>query len=109
MEKQKFRISIIDFMPQRKKFDVGKYRDGSPACLGDVVEYNGENGWFIAYRYGNVVLKKPGMIAMIGLTGFKDGDFSGVEQTNIFGAGVDWLIIGYDDEPMFDRLKPELV
>jgi hypothetical protein len=44
MEKEKFKISIIDFMPHYKKFEVGKYKDGSPACLGDCVRYNG-------YRY----------------------------------------------------------
>jgi hypothetical protein len=103
---EKFKISIIDFMPHYKKFEVGNYEDGSPACLGDVVKYRDENNWFIVYRYGSIMLKQVGMMAMIGLEGFKTGDFSKVEKTNIFGAGTDWLIIGYTDESMYDKLKP---
>lgn len=104
MERQKFRIGIIDFMPNFKKVEVGKYEDGTPACLGDTVKHNGED-WFIAYRYGDVMLKQVGMMAMIGMEEFKQGDFSRVEKTNIFGAGSDWLIIGYTDELMYERLK----
>ena len=106
MEKEKFKISIIDFMPHYKKFEVGKYKDGSPACLGDIVERNGEKNWFVGYRYGKVVLKQVGMMAMIGSENFEKGDFSSIEKTNIFGAGTDWLIIGYTDEPMYEKLKP---
>jgi len=106
MEKEKFKISIIDFMPHYKKFEVGKYEDGSPACLGDCVKYNNEDNWFIVYRYGNIMLKQVGMMAIIGQEEFKKGDFSRVEKTNIFGAGTDWLIIGYTDEPMYEKLKP---
>lgn len=105
MSKEKFKISIIDFMPHYKKFEVGKYKDGTPACLGDLVEYNRENNWFISYRYGDIMLKQVGMMAMIGMKEFKDGDFSRVEKTNIFGAGTDWLIVGYTDEPFFDKIK----
>lgn len=105
MEKEKVRISIIDFMPEYKKHQVGKYKDGSPAYLGDVVEYNGEGGWFISYRYGKTLIKQPGMMAKIIQVGFENGDFTGVEKTNIFGAGQDWLIIGYKDEPIFQQLK----
>lgn len=108
MERQKFRISIIDFMPNYKKFEVGKYKDGSGACLGDVVKHNGEDNWFISYRYGEIMLKQVGMMAMIGQEEFKNGDFSRVEPTNIFGAGQDWLIIGYDDESIYEKLKPIL-
>ena len=105
MVKDKFKISIIDFMPHYKKIEVGKYKDGSPACLGDCVRYNNEDNWFIVYRYGKIMLKQVGMIAMIGQDNFDEGDFSRVEKTNIFGAGQDWLIIGYTDEPMYDKLK----
>jgi len=104
MEKKKFRIGIIDFMPNYKKVEIGKYKDGTPTYLGDTVKHN-DNDWFIAYRYGDIMLKQVGMMAMINQEGFKDGDFSQVEKTNIFGAGADWLIIGYTDEPMYDKLK----
>lgn len=105
MEEQKFKISIIDFMPHFKKFKVGKYEDGTPAFLGDVVEHDGEK-WFISYRYGKILIKQVGMMAMLGMKGFKKGDFSMVKKTNIFGAGNDWLIIGYTNEQMFEKLKP---
>lgn len=104
MGRQKFRIGIIDFMPNFKKVEVGKYEYGTHACLGDTVKYNGEN-WFIAYRYGDVMLKQVGMTVMILHAGFKKGDFSRVEKTNIFSAGNDWLVIGYTDEPMYGRIK----
>lgn len=105
MDKEKFKISIIDFMPHFKKFEVGKYGDGSPAFLGDTVKYRDEDNWFIVYRYGEIMLKQIGMMAMVGLDGFKTGDFSRVEKTNIFGAGQDWLIIGHTDEPMYEKLQ----
>ena len=104
MDKQKFRIGMIDFMPSFKTVEVGKYADGTAACLGDIVEYNDEN-WFIVYRYGSVLLKQVGMMAMIEQAGFQDGDFSRVGKTNICGAGSYWLVIGYTDEPMYARLK----
>lgn len=109
MKKEKFRISIIDFMPHYKEVEVGKYKDGSPACLGDCVEYQDEKNWFIVYRYGKIMLKQVGMMAMIGVTGFDEGDFSRVTKTNIFGAGDDWLIIGYNDEKMYGLLKEKSI
>jgi hypothetical protein len=104
MDKQKFKINMIDFIPNYKKVEVGKYEDGTPACLGDTVNHNNQN-WIIAYRYGEVMLKQVGMMAMIGLEGFKNQDFSKVKKTNILGVGDDWLIIGYVDEPMYERLN----
>lgn len=106
MEKQKFKISIIDFIPENGKHEVGKDKNGNSVCLGDMVERNGEKNWFVGYRYGKVMLKQVGMMAMIGSDAFDKGDFSSVEKVmNTVGAGVDWLIIGYTDEPMFERLK----
>lgn len=105
MDKEKFKISIIDFMPHFKKVEVGKYKDGSPVYLGDCVKRDNEGVWFVSYRYGKIMLKQVGMMAMIGSENFDKGDFSSVEKTNIFGAGQDWLIIGYVDEPMYDNIK----
>jgi len=97
---KKFKISIIDFMLENGKHEVGTDKNGTKVCLGDMVEYNGEKNWFVAYRYGTVMLKQVGMIAMIGLK-----DFSNVEKLNVFGAGNDWLIIAENNDPMFDKLK----
>jgi hypothetical protein len=106
MAKNKFRISIIDFLLENGKHEVGKDGTGEKVCLGDMVRYNDEDNWFVVYRYGNVMIKQIGMMAMIGLTGFKEGDFSRIEKLkNNIGAGMDWLIIGYTDEPIYDRVK----
>jgi len=105
VEKRKFRIKIIDFMKENGKHEVGKDKNQVNVCLGDVVEYNGEKNWFVAYRYGKVMLKQVGMMAMIGSEKFDKGDFSSVEKLNVFGAGADWLIIGYTDEPLYEKVK----
>lgn len=105
MEKEKFRISIIDFMLENGKHEVGKDKNGVKVCFGDVVEYNGEKNWFVVYRYGKIMLKQVGMMAMIGSDSFDKGDFSCVEKMKVFGAGNDWLIIGYIDEPMYEKVK----
>lgn len=97
---EKFRISIIDFMVEKGKHEVGTDKNGTKVYLGDMVERNGEKNWFVAYRYGKVMLKQVGMMAMIGLK-----DFSSVEKLNVFGAGSDWLIIANNDDPMYDKLK----
>lgn len=106
MEKEKFRISIIDFLLEHGKHEVGTDANGEKICLGDLVERNGEKNWFVAYRYGCVMLKQVGMMAMIGSEAFDKGDFSSVTKVkDTIGAGTDWLIIGYTDELMYERLK----
>jgi len=104
MENEKFKISIIDFMPHHKEVEVGKYKDGTTAYLGDCVMYNNEK-WLIVYRYGDIMLKQIGMMAMISIKGFENGDFSKVEKTNVFLSGNDWLIIGYKDEELYQTIK----
>lgn len=100
----KFRISIIDFLPENGKHEVGTDKNGNPVHLGDMISYNGEDNWFVAYRYGNVLLKQVGMMAMIGLK-----DFGEVEKVNSIGAGNDWLIIGNKedpkDQPLYEAIK----
>lgn len=105
MEKEKFRISIIDFITHNGKLEVGKDKNGTRVCIGDMVVYNGEKCWFICYRYGKIMLKHVGMMAMIGSEDFDKGDFSSVKKMDAIGAGVDWLIIGYTDEPFIERLQ----
>lgn len=99
-EKTKFRISIIDFMCEHGKHEAGTDKNGTKVFLGDMVKYNGEDRWFVVYRYGDVMIKQVGMMAMIGLK-----DFSTVEKLNVFGAGIDWAIIGYTDEPIYEKIK----
>lgn len=105
VKKRKFRIKIIDFMKEYGKHQVGKDKNEANVCLGDVVRYNGKENWFVVYRYGKVMLKQVGMMAMIGSEKFNKGDFSAVEKLNVVGAGADWLIIGYTDEPLYEKVK----
>lgn len=105
-EPQKVRISIIDFLPYHGKYPVGKDIDGNELYFGDMVEYNQDKNWFIGYRYGQIMLKQIGMMAMIGSEKYKTGDFSNVKKTNTIGAGPDWLIIGTDDDPFIEELMP---
>lgn len=99
MEKQKVKISIIDFMPEFKNHKTGEVDSkGLDIHYGDTVEYNGKNH-FVSYRYGKVCLKQPDTIHTVIL-----GDYSKVTVQNIFGAAMDYLIIGYDDEPFIQEL-----
>lgn len=101
MAKEKFRISIIDFMLENGKHEAGKDKNGNTLYLGDVAEYNGENNWFVSYRYGMYCLKQVGTIFTIILNEKTDVE----RQKNVLGAGVDWLIIGYTDEPLYEKVK----
>jgi hypothetical protein len=104
MSEEKVRVSVIDFMPLYGKVMVGKDKNGVTVHYGDTVKYNNEN-WLIAYRYGNPMLKQIGMMAMIGNEKFKEGDFSNVERQDIFAAGPDWLIIGYENDPLIEKVQ----
>lgn len=92
-------------MLEHGKHEVGKDKNGDPVCFGDLVEYKGEKNWFVAYRYGEIMLKQVGMMAMICSKRFKVGDFSNVEKQNVFGAGTDWLIIAYTDDSIYEKFK----
>jgi len=97
---KKFRISIIDFMRENGKHEAGVDKEGTKLFLGDMVEYNGEQNWFVAYRYGQVMLKQVGQMAMIVLN-----DSTNATKVNVFGAGTDWLIIAETHDPIYDKVK----
>lgn len=103
---EKFRISIVDFLLEHGKHEVGTDKDGEKVCFGDLVERNGEKNWFVSYRYGKVMLKQVGMMAMIGSDKFDKGDFSAVTKVkNTIASGTDWLIIGYTNDPLYEKVK----
>ena len=99
-DRKKFKISIIDFMLENGKHEVGIDKKGNKVFLGDLVEYNGATNWFVVYRYGVVLLKEVGMMAMIVIK-----DFSTIEKQNVFGTGVDWAVIAFTDDPIFEKVK----
>lgn len=95
---QKVRISIIDFLPEFRKHPIGETdKNGTVIHYGDTVSTDGQN-FFVAYRYGKTVLKQPETAHHIGIS-----DYSRVEVTNICGAAMDYLIIGYDNEPFIQE------
>lgn len=107
MSEQKFRINIIDFLPFHGRLEAGKDKNGEIVYYGDTVKYNNSNH-FVAYRYGSNFLKQVGIWAMIGSARYDKGDFYNCEKQNIIAAGDDWLIIGYNNEPVYDKLKEVL-
>jgi hypothetical protein len=104
MSEEKVRISVIDFMPLFGKVEAGKDKNGTPVYYGDTVSYNNEN-FLIAYRYGDPMLKQIGMMAMIGSPKYKEGDFYNTVRQNIMTAGMDWLIIGYENDPFIEKVQ----
>lgn len=101
MAKNKFRITIIDFMLEYGKHEAKKDKNGDMMYLGDMAEYNGKKDWFVSYRYGMYCLKQVGTMFTIVLN--EKTDVQKVKDT--FGAGTDWLIIGYTDEPLYEKVK----
>lgn len=99
-EQAKFKITIVDFIVETGKHFVGLDKNGDDIFVGDMVIYNEQTNWVIAYRYGNYVIKQVGLWAMVDIQ-----DWSDVEKQNIFGAGTDNLIVGYVDEPFFQDVK----
>ena len=104
MSEEKVRISVIDFIPFYGKLEAGKDKTGETVYYGDTVKYNNDN-WIVGYRYGSPILKQIGMMAMISNDKYKVGDFSNVEKQNIMSAGQDWLIIGYDNDPLINKAQ----
>lgn len=99
-EQPKFKITIIDFMLENGKHFVGKDKNNNNIYVGDMVIYNGETNWFVAYRYGEFVIKQVGVWFMV-----IPSNWSIVEKQNVIGSGPDYLIIGYVDEPFYEKIK----
>lgn len=103
---KKFRIQVIDFLPEHSKWKVGvKDVDGEELHVGDTVK-KGDYEFIIAYRYGKFVLKPPYSLAYLILT-----EKSMVKKLNNVTTITDeWLIIGYVDEPFYQEIKhlPEI-
>lgn len=96
---KKLQISVIDFLPQAKKFPIGqKDKNGAEIHYGDTIEKRGEK-LLVGYRYGKTVLKPFNSAMYIGIT-----DYSQVEILNEMSASMDYLIVGTDDEPFIKQL-----
>ena len=98
---KKYRISIIDALVDHRKHKTGAIDSrGEDLHYGDMVKHNGEETWFIAYRYGETVLKMTGTIFNIKLK-----DWTVVTRLDVFGSASDWLIIGEVGDTLYDSVK----
>lgn len=99
----KFRISLIDFIPQLGKFPINQNdAEGSPLHIGDIVKDERGEKHFIGYRYGEYMLKQPHTIHSIMVK-----DYSHYTRQNEVWAVLpgEWIIIGYDDEALYQKIK----
>lgn len=101
MTTEKFRIEVIDFLPEFGKHKTGIHDlDGVELCVGDTVERSGQK-FLIGYRYGMFVLKPPFTMSYISLN-----EGSGVKKLNqVTAVPSEYLIIGYTNEPFFEQVK----
>lgn len=106
MEKEKFRLSVIDALPLNGQIPSG-WEDSTskPLYLGDTVSKQGSDERFlIGYRYGKFVLLPMFSYMYIGV---KDG--SHLTKLNVVTAAADqYLVIGYTDEEMYEQLKDKV-
>ena len=101
MGKEKFKVTVIDFMPYYQKVSCG-WEDsaGNKLFLGNVVNRDGEK-FLIGYRYGKYVLLPMAGIHYIGIS-----NGSSLVKLNEITAVTDkWLIIGFTDETFFQVLQ----
>jgi len=106
MEKEKFRLSVIDALPLNGQIPSGWQDNASkPLYLGDTVTKGGSPERFmIGYRYGKFVLLPMFSSCYIGV---KDG--SNLTKLNEVTASADqYLVIGYTDEEMYEQLKDKV-
>jgi hypothetical protein len=105
MEQQntKYRISINDFIPELGKHPIGfDDKNGEPLYLGDTVKDEKGQKYFVGYRYGSFMVKQPNTIHS-----FMPKTFERYEKiTEVWAIFPgDWLVIGYADESLYQRLK----
>lgn len=100
---QKFIISLTDFMPQLGKFPIGANdKEGAALHVGDIVEDEKGDKYFIGYRYGSYMLKQPHTIHSIMVK-----DYNRFTRVNEVWAVIpgECLIIGYTSEPFYQTVK----
>lgn len=102
MSKEKFRISVIDFLPMYGKMESDqKDENGNPLCVGDAIDRNGSK-MLIGYRYGLFVLLPP--IFGMSYVSCPAGSMHTKLNEVVAAPGI-WLIIGYTDEPFYEKVR----
>lgn len=99
--REHFKVSMMEFIPETGKHAAPAIKDsgGGELCIGDIVEFNSVK-YFIAYRYGECVLKQPNSIHYISVN--KDAKLIKLSEC---WSTDDFVICGYDDEPLYGRVK----
>lgn len=103
MNKEKFRISLQDFMPYLGKIPIGMQdMNEQELHVGDIVKDAGGDKYFIGYRYGQFMVKQPHTIHSI-----MPKDFHRYERISEVWAVLpgEWIIIGWTDEPFYEKVK----
>ena len=98
----KFRISFVDFMPQYGKIPIGhKDSTGADLSLGDIVQDEKGEKYYVGYRYGSFMLKQPFTIHYI-----MPKTFDRYTKINeLWGVINECIIIGLVNEPLYDQIK----
>lgn len=100
---QKYRISLVDFLPFYRKFPIGSIdKEGEQLHLGDIVQDERGEKHFIGYRYGEYMLKQPFTAHSLMVK-----DYSRFTRVNeLWGTSPgEWLIIGKTDDALYDLVK----
>jgi len=96
----KFKISVIDFIPETGKHKIGQ-KDSSDddLCVGDIVEYSGDKH-MIVYRYGSFMLKQPMTAHALGIS-----DWTKCVKLNEMWSTPDYIVCGETSEPFYKDVQ----
>lgn len=96
----KFQISVIDFIPETGKHQIGeKDSSGDDICVGDVVLYSG-NKYMIVYRYGDFALKQPMTMHTLGIK-----DWGKCQKISEMWSTPDYMVCGDTEEPFYKNVE----
>jgi hypothetical protein len=100
MVKDKFSISVTDFMPEVGKIPINEKDSNSKNLfVGDIVQKNGDK-YMIGYRYGIFILKPAISICYLSIQ-----DYSKVTKLDEVWSTPDLLIVGLKTEPFYEKVK----
>lgn len=97
----KFKITMVDFIPEQGKHEAGKDKNGEPIFLGDLVSIEGQE-YFVVYRYGNFMFKQPNTMHCI----IPNAKIPVIKVKNVVASALsEHVAIGYTNEPLYEKLR----